>query len=89
MDERSTKKESKLHRLMGYSSATELMRRTPDLYESFSRRTPNTRTHDMKGKGICVTDDDSSVEHITVKGSKAKERSIGLTFQGMFKKRIH
>jgi hypothetical protein len=42
----------------------------------------------MKGKGVCMTGDDSSAEHIAVK-SKAKERSVGLTFQGMFKKRIH
>ncbi|XP_047053665.1 protein ENHANCED DISEASE RESISTANCE 4-like [Lolium rigidum] len=87
IDERSAK-ESKLHRLMGYSSASELMRRSPDLYESFSRRAPNARTYDMKGKGVCMTRDDSSAEHIAVK-SKAKERSVGLTFQGMFKKRIH
>lgn len=88
MDGRGAK-ESKLHRLMGYSSASELMRHTPDLYESFSRRTPMAITYDMKGKGVCVTGDDSSAEHIAVKGSKAKERSVGLTFQGMFKKRIH
>jgi hypothetical protein len=44
----------------------------------------------MKGKGVWVSDDDSSVEHIiAVKGSKAKERSVGSTFQGMFKRRIH
>jgi hypothetical protein len=75
---------------MGYSSASELMRRSPDLYESFSRRAPYARTYDMKGKGICVTGDDSSAEHIAVKSkAKAKESSVGLTFQGMFKKRIH
>lgn len=88
MDERSGK-ESKLHRLMGYSSASELMRHSPDLYESFSRRTPNMRPHDMKGKGVCVTDDDSAAEHTAMKGSKAKERSVGLPFQGMLKKGIH
>ncbi|KAF7049071.1 hypothetical protein CFC21_057680 [Triticum aestivum] len=87
IDERSGK-ESKLHRLMGYSSASELMRHSPDLYESFSRRTPNSRTHDVKGKGACMTDG-SDAKHGAVKGSKAKERRMGLPFQGMFKKGIH
>ncbi|CAM0873056.1 unnamed protein product [Alopecurus aequalis] len=88
IDERSAK-ESKLHRLMGYSSASELLRHSPSLYESFSRRTPNARTYDVKGKGVRVTDDDSSAERTAVKGSKAKQRNVGLPFQGMFKKRIH
>uniref|UniRef100_A0A453I5J7 Uncharacterized protein n=1 Tax=Aegilops tauschii subsp. strangulata TaxID=200361 RepID=A0A453I5J7_AEGTS len=87
IDERSGK-ESKLHRLMGYSSASELMRHSPDLYESFSRRTPNARTYDVKGKGVCMTDG-SDAKDGAVKGSKAKERRMGLPFQGMFKKGIH
>lgn len=88
IDERSVK-ESKLHRLMGYSSASELMRHSPDLYESFSRRAPIAKAYDMKGKGVCVADDDSSAKHGAMKGSKAKQRNVGLPFQGMFKKRIH
>lgn len=87
IDETSTK-ESKLHRLMGYSSASELMRHSPDLYESFTRRTPNARTYDVKGKGVCVTDG-SDAKHAAVKGSKPKEKRMGLPFQGMFKKGIH
>ena len=88
IDERSSK-ESKLHRLMGYSSASELLRHSAHLYESFSRRAPNAKAYDMKGKGVCVIDDDSSAEHSATKGSKAKQRNVGLPFQGMFKKRIH
>ncbi|KAF8656557.1 hypothetical protein HU200_060617 [Digitaria exilis] len=51
----------RLHRLMGYGSATELLRHSPDLYESFSERTTPDVGHcydDRKGKGVCVDEDD-------------------------------
>jgi hypothetical protein len=54
-----TKGVGRLHRLMGYGSASELLRHSPDLYESFSERTtPDVRQHDTKGKGVCIDDDD-------------------------------
>ncbi|XP_062211168.1 protein ENHANCED DISEASE RESISTANCE 4-like [Phragmites australis] len=81
-------KDGKLHRLMGYSSASELLRHSPDLYESFDRRTPDARTHvDRKGKGICMANDDSGEQDSAVKRSKA--RSVGLPLQGILKKGIH
>ncbi|KAF8680792.1 hypothetical protein HU200_045639 [Digitaria exilis] len=57
----------RLHRLMGYGSASELLRHSPDLYESFSERTTPDVGHcydDRKGKGVCVddVDDDSDEE---------------------------
>ncbi|CAN6219957.1 unnamed protein product [Urochloa humidicola] len=53
----------RLHRLMGYGSASELLRRSPDLYESFSERTtPDVGHHDRKGKGVCVDDKDYDVD---------------------------
>ena len=43
--------DGKLHRLMGYSSASELLRRySPDLFESFDGRTP-TPTGRAKASG--------------------------------------
>uniref|UniRef100_A0A0D9Z6X3 Uncharacterized protein n=1 Tax=Oryza glumipatula TaxID=40148 RepID=A0A0D9Z6X3_9ORYZ len=79
-DERS----AKLHRLMGYSSASELLRlrRSPDLYESFGERTPAARTSDTKGKAICVADED---EHPSAK----VRRGRGLPLPGILKKGIH
>jgi hypothetical protein len=54
-----TKGVGRLHRLMGYGSASELLRHSPDLYESFSERTtPDVRQHDRKGKAVCIDDDD-------------------------------
>jgi hypothetical protein len=54
-----TKGVGRLHRLMGYGSASELLRHSPDLHESFSERTtPGVGQHyDRKGKGVCVDDD--------------------------------
>ncbi|CAN6206487.1 unnamed protein product [Urochloa humidicola] len=54
----------RLHRLMGYGSASELLRHSPDLYESFSERTtPDAGRHyDRKGKGVCVDDKDYGVD---------------------------
>ncbi|KAL6902031.1 hypothetical protein ACP4OV_004907 [Aristida adscensionis] len=81
-------RDGKLHRLMGYSSASELLlRHSPDLYESFDRRTPDARTYDRKGKGICLDDDDSGNEETVVKRSKA--RGVGSPLQGILKKGIH
>ncbi|BAS84065.1 Os03g0334200, partial [Oryza sativa Japonica Group] len=79
-DERS----AKLHRLMGYSSASELLRlrRSPDLYESFGERTPAARTSDTKGKAICVADEE---EHPSAK----VRRGRGLPLPGILKKGIH
>ncbi|TKW36541.1 hypothetical protein SEVIR_2G447100v4 [Setaria viridis] len=61
-----TKVVGRLHRLMGYGSASELLRHSPDLYESFSERTtPDVGRYDRKGKGVCVYDydvDDSDEE---------------------------
>uniref|UniRef100_A0A0D9VTP9 Uncharacterized protein n=1 Tax=Leersia perrieri TaxID=77586 RepID=A0A0D9VTP9_9ORYZ len=80
IDERN----AKLHRLMGYSSASELLRRrrSPDLYESFGERTPVARTNDRKGKAICEDDNSSAM-----KGSKA--RGGGLPIHGILKRGIH
>ncbi|PAN49806.1 hypothetical protein PAHAL_9G476600 [Panicum hallii] len=87
--------DGKLHRLMGYSSASELLRRySPDLFESFDGRTPkpNTaRAHphaDWKGKGVCVAgegDADAPRDGAAVKRSKAR----GLPLQGILRKGIH
>ncbi|CAN6169261.1 unnamed protein product [Urochloa humidicola] len=53
----------RLHRLMGYGSASELLRRSPDLYESFSERTtPGVGHYDRKGKGVFVDDKDYDVD---------------------------
>lgn len=49
------KRQGRLHRLMGYGSASELLRHSPDLYESFDDRT--TPDYDRKGKSVCVDDD--------------------------------
>ncbi|WVZ67088.1 hypothetical protein U9M48_016224 [Paspalum notatum var. saurae] len=50
----------RLHRLMGYGSASELLRHSPDLYESFSERTtPDVMgQYDRKGKSVWIDDDD-------------------------------
>ncbi|KAL6896862.1 hypothetical protein ACP4OV_007434 [Aristida adscensionis] len=52
----------RLHRLMGYGSASELLRSSPDLYESFDERaTPDAAgQYDRKGKGVCLEDDDGA-----------------------------
>lgn len=74
-------RDGKLHRLLGYSSASELLRHSPDLFESFDGRTPDARTHeDRKGKGVRVAERDAA------KRPKAK-RSGNL--QGILKKGIH
>ncbi|CAL5071139.1 unnamed protein product [Urochloa decumbens] len=53
----------RLHRLMGYGSASELLRHSPDLYESFRERaTPDVGRYDRKGKGVCVDDNDYGVD---------------------------
>ncbi|GJN10666.1 hypothetical protein PR202_ga28780 [Eleusine coracana subsp. coracana] len=62
-------RQGRLHRLMGYGSASELLRHSPDLYESFrdDRATPD---YDRKGKGVClddVEDDDSDDEDVGVR----------------------
>ncbi|OEL14852.1 hypothetical protein BAE44_0024132 [Dichanthelium oligosanthes] len=89
-DERAASgRDGKLHRLMGYSSASELLRHSPDLFESFDGRTPHdARAHavDRKGKGVCVAEGDAD-ERDGVKRSKA--RSGVLPLQGILKKGIH
>ncbi|WVZ56842.1 hypothetical protein U9M48_007315 [Paspalum notatum var. saurae] len=90
VDER-TGRDGKLHRLLGYSSASELLRHSPDLFESFDGRTPSVRAHkpndarthdvDRKGKGVCVAENDA------VKRPKA--RRGGLPLHGILKKGIH
>ncbi|KAL6657353.1 hypothetical protein ACP70R_005133 [Stipagrostis hirtigluma subsp. patula] len=74
----------RLHRLMGYGSASELLRRSPDLYESFDERpAPGAGQYDRKGKGVCldaddfVDDDDSDDE-----GGGAVKRSAGMIGKG-------
>ncbi|KAJ1292445.1 hypothetical protein BS78_02G391700 [Paspalum vaginatum] len=54
-----TKGAGRLHRLMGYGSASELLRQrhSPDLYESFSDRTTPDVMYDRKGKSVCIDDD--------------------------------
>jgi hypothetical protein len=88
VDERMGK-DGKLHRLMGYSSASELLRHSPDLFESFDRRTPTERQAyvDRKGKGVCVAENDAGERDGAVKRSKA--RSGGLLLHGILKKGIH
>ncbi|GJN33432.1 hypothetical protein PR202_gb22031 [Eleusine coracana subsp. coracana] len=56
VDDGAAERQGRLHRLMGYGSASELLRHSPDLYESFheERTTPD---YDRKGKGVCVVDD--------------------------------
>lgn len=93
VDEMAGGRDGKLHRLMGYSSASELMRHSPDLFESFDGRTPsNARAHavDRKGKAVCVAegDTDERVDGAAAKRS-SKARSGGLPLQGILKKGIH
>ncbi|GJN07970.1 hypothetical protein PR202_ga25851 [Eleusine coracana subsp. coracana] len=61
-----------------------MLRHSPDLFESFDGRTPDTGTFDRKGKGVC---DDSGEQDSPVKRPKA--RRGGLHFQGILKKGIH
>ncbi|CAL4914256.1 unnamed protein product [Urochloa decumbens] len=92
-------RDGKLHRLMGYSSASELLRHSPDLFESFHGRTPsNARAPvvDRKGKGVvCVAEGDGRREGerdggAAVKKRPSKARSGGLVpLQGILKKGIH
>ena len=75
-----TKAVGRLHRLMGYGSASELLRHSPDLYESFSERTtPDVRQHDTKGKGVCIDDDDDDydVDDSDEEDVGALKRSVG------------
>lgn len=93
VDERMMGKDGKLHRLMGYSSASELLRRhSPDLFESFDRRTPTIeRTHvvDRKGKGVCVAENDAGERDGGAVVKRSKARSGGLPLHGILKKGIH
>ncbi|XP_006650045.1 protein ENHANCED DISEASE RESISTANCE 4-like [Oryza brachyantha] len=83
VDERN----AKLHRLMGYSSASELLlrRRSPDLYESFVERAPAARTDGGKGKAICVADEDDNSSAM----KRSKVRGGGLPLHGILKRGIH
>ncbi|TVU47161.1 hypothetical protein EJB05_06749, partial [Eragrostis curvula] len=76
--------DGKLHRLMGYSSASELLRHSPDLFESFDGRTPDVRALDRKGKGVCK----DSGEHDDGAVKRSKVKSGGLALQGILKKGI-
>uniref|UniRef100_A0A0A9FV00 Probable zinc-ribbon domain-containing protein n=1 Tax=Arundo donax TaxID=35708 RepID=A0A0A9FV00_ARUDO len=80
-------RDGKLHRLIGYPSASELLRHFPDLFESFDGRTPIARMEDRKGKAVCLDEYDSGERDSEVKRSKA--RSGGLLLQGILKKGIH
>lgn len=85
-DER-TGRDGKLHRLLGYSSARELLRHSPDLFESFDGRTPkpSARTDaDRKGKGVCV-----AAEHDAVERGGAVKRPKARPLHGILKKGIH
>ena len=90
--------DGKLHRLMGYSSASELLRRySPDLFESFDGRTPKPNSAgahahaDRKGKGVWVAEEGAAAvaprDGAAAKRSKA--RSGGLPLHGILKKGIH
>ncbi|TKV96256.1 hypothetical protein SEVIR_9G418100v4 [Setaria viridis] len=87
VDERAGGRDGKLHRLMGYSSASELLRHSPDLFESFDGRAPNNaRAHhvvDRKGKGVCHGGEPDDA------GKRSMARSGGLPLQGILKKGIH
>ncbi|CAN6301012.1 unnamed protein product [Urochloa humidicola] len=86
--------DGKLHRLMGYSSASEMLRHSPDLFESFHGRAPsNARALvvDRKGKGVAEGDGRRGGERdgAAVKRS-SKSRSGGLVpLHGILKKGIH
>lgn len=77
-----TKGVGRLHRLMGYGSASELLRHSPDLYESFSERTtPDLGHHDRKGKGVWVDDNDYDVDDSDEEdGGALMKRSAGRGF---------
>uniref|UniRef100_A0A804LJT9 Sympathy for the ligule n=1 Tax=Zea mays TaxID=4577 RepID=A0A804LJT9_MAIZE len=82
-------RDGKLHRLMGYSSASELLRHSPDLFESFDRRAPSARAHvDGKGKGVCVAGNDAAGARDGA-AKRSKARSGGLPLHGILKKGIH
>jgi hypothetical protein len=85
-----TKGVGRLHRLMGYGSASELLRHSPDLYESFSERTtPSVGHYDRKGKGVWVDDNDYDVDDSdeedggTLKRSAARGSGWPLPVPGM------
>ncbi|OEL23797.1 hypothetical protein BAE44_0015182, partial [Dichanthelium oligosanthes] len=71
-----TKGVGRLHRLMGYGSASELLRHSPDLYESFSERTtPDVGHYDRKGKAVCIDNNDYDVDDSDEENSGVLKRS--------------
>ncbi|CAN6289539.1 unnamed protein product [Urochloa humidicola] len=92
-------RDGKLHRLMGYSSASELLRHDPDLFESFDGRAVPSNARalvvDRKGKGVvCVAEGDGRREGERDGGAavkrSSKARSGGLVpLHGILKKGIH
>lgn len=86
--------DGKLHRLMGYSSASELLRRySPDLFESFDGRAPKPSERadaDRKGKGVRVAGEgDADAPRNGAAPKRSKARGGGLPLQGILKKGIH
>lgn len=90
VDERTGTRDGKLHRLMGYSSASEVLQHSPDLFESFGRRAADAgRAHvGGKGKGVCVAENDAC-ERDGGAVERSKVRSGGWPVHGILKKGIH
>lgn len=89
----ATNRVGRLHRLMGYGSASELLRHSPDLYESFSERaTPDAGQYDRKGKCVCVDADvdidDDSDEEDSCALKRSAVRGSGWPLPGMLGKGI-
>ncbi|KAL5197099.1 hypothetical protein ABZP36_000611 [Zizania latifolia] len=94
--EGTTQQRARLHRLMGYGSASDLLFRqhSPDLYESFDKRTtPDARQYDRKGKGVCLDlddddGDDDSDEECGGALKRSRVRGSGWPLPGILNKGI-
>ncbi|KAG8079305.1 hypothetical protein GUJ93_ZPchr0007g4636 [Zizania palustris] len=94
--EATAQQSARLHRLMGYGSASDLLFRqhSPDLYESFDKRTTPAAAHaqyDRKGKGVCVDlddGDDDSDEECGGAPKRSRVRRPGWPLPGILHKGI-
>ncbi|KAL5198768.1 hypothetical protein ABZP36_002280 [Zizania latifolia] len=93
--EATAQQSARLHRLMGYGSASDLLFRphSPDLYESFDKRTtPAAAQYDRKGKGVCVDldddGDDDSDEECGGAPKRSRVRRPGWPLPGILNKGI-
>ncbi|KAG8099089.1 hypothetical protein GUJ93_ZPchr0013g36679 [Zizania palustris] len=93
--EGTVQQRARLHRLMGYGSASDLLfqQHSPDLYESFDKRTtPDARQYDRKGKGVCLAldadGDYDSDEECSGALKRSRLRGSGWPLPGILNKGI-